>query len=199
MKSKKILKKLPRSKSFVLGLKVKSLNKIGDRADKMIELTAAEIASLAFSGAVQATGGALSQTVIAKCKQLWQKIKEKFQENKIVKAAIADAEQQIFLNMIAIAEKKISDFQKIDNVKALKEQLIQAYIVTTLDQRKNRKEDLENQKQNLRNHKNNQKLQTLNNYSSKQAVLIAFTNILIILLFVALFYPNISLQSSMID
>ena len=77
--------------------------------------------------------------------------------------------------------------------------MIQAYIVTTLDQRKNRKEDLENQKQNLRNHKNNQKLQTLNNYSSKQAVLIAFTNILIILLFVALFYPNISLQSSMID
>ena len=60
----------------------------------MIELTAAEIASLAFSGAVQATGGALSQTAIAKCKQLWQKIKEKFQGNKRVEAAIADAEQQ---------------------------------------------------------------------------------------------------------
>ena len=93
MKSKKILKKLPRSKSFVLRLEVKSLNKIGDRADKIIELTAAEIASLAFSGAVQATGGALSQTAIAKCKQLWQKIKEKFQGNKIVEAAIGYEER----------------------------------------------------------------------------------------------------------
>ena len=76
LKSKKILKKLPRSKNFVLGLEVESLNKIGDQANKMIELTAAEIASLAFSGAVQATGGALSQTAIAKCKQLKKSFKE---------------------------------------------------------------------------------------------------------------------------
>ena len=70
----------------------------------MMELTAAEIASLAFSGAVQATGGALSQTAIAKCKQLWQKIKEKFQGNKRVEAAIADAEQQ---KSLKILEEKI--------------------------------------------------------------------------------------------
>ncbi len=88
-------------------------------------LTAAEIVNLAFSGAVQATGGALSQTAIAKSKQLWQKIKNKFIGNPIAEEAIADAEKEKSLDileeeiipMLRSAMRKDSQFsQDLQNI-----------------------------------------------------------------------------------
>ena len=60
----------------------------------MMTLTAAEIAKLAFSGAIQASAGALSQVAIERAKKLWQKIREKFQGNPIAEKALKDAEKE---------------------------------------------------------------------------------------------------------
>ncbi len=57
----------------------------------MLELTAVEIAKLAFSGIIQAGTGALS---VAGAKKLWSKIRDKFQGNPIAEKALNDAEEQ---------------------------------------------------------------------------------------------------------
>ena len=60
----------------------------------MVALTAAEIAKLAFGGAIQAGAGALSQAAIERAKKLRQKIREKFQGNPIAEQALNDVEKQ---------------------------------------------------------------------------------------------------------
>ncbi|MDJ0719775.1 MAG: hypothetical protein QNJ54_37065 [Prochloraceae cyanobacterium] len=57
----------------------------------MLGLTAAEIAKLAFNGVIQAGAGALS---VVSAKKLWQKIRSKFQGNRIAIEALNDAESQ---------------------------------------------------------------------------------------------------------
>ena len=66
----------------------------------MVTLTAAEIAKLAFGGAIQAGAGALSQAAIERAKKLWQKIREKFQGNPIAEEALKDAEEQRLLEIL---------------------------------------------------------------------------------------------------
>ena len=60
----------------------------------MVGLTAAEIAKLAFGGAIQASAGSLSQAAIERAKILWRKIREKFQGNPIAEQALNDVEKQ---------------------------------------------------------------------------------------------------------
>jgi len=54
-------------------------------------LGAAEIAELAFRGVIQGAAGAAA---VAGAKNIWQKIKEKFQGNPIAEKALSDAEVQ---------------------------------------------------------------------------------------------------------
>ncbi len=60
----------------------------------MLEFTAAEIAKLAFSGAIQAGAGALTVVGIEKAKQLWQTIRDKFQGNPMAIEVLNDVEEQ---------------------------------------------------------------------------------------------------------
>ena len=57
-------------------------------------LTAAAIAKLAFNGVIQAGAGKLTEAALDKSRQLWQKIREKLQEDSSAKAAIAEVEKQ---------------------------------------------------------------------------------------------------------
>ncbi len=60
----------------------------------MMGLTALEIAKIAFTGAIQATGGAASAVAIQKAKTLWAAIRQKFQGNEFVEDALNDVESQ---------------------------------------------------------------------------------------------------------
>ena len=60
----------------------------------MMGLTALEIAKIAFTGAIQATGGAASTAGIDKAKELWAAIRQKFQGNEYVEEALNDVESQ---------------------------------------------------------------------------------------------------------
>jgi len=66
----------------------------------MMGLTAAEIAKIAFSGGVQATGGAVSVAAIEKAKALWGAIRQKFQGNEFVEDALNDVENQKSLEIL---------------------------------------------------------------------------------------------------
>ena len=57
-------------------------------------LSALKIAEMAFTGAIEATGGAASAVAIQKAKELWAAIRQKFQGNEYVEEALNDVESQ---------------------------------------------------------------------------------------------------------
>ena len=63
-------------------------------------LTALEIAKIALTGAIQATGGAASAAAIGKAKDLWAAIRQKFQGNEFVEDALNDVENQKSLEIL---------------------------------------------------------------------------------------------------
>ncbi len=61
----------------------------------MIEtLTAAAIAKLAFDGVIQAGAGKLTEAALAKCQQLWQKIRGKVKEEGVSEAVLVEVENK---------------------------------------------------------------------------------------------------------
>ena len=61
----------------------------------MIEtLTAAAIANLAFDGVIQAGAGKLTEAALAKCQQLWQKIRGKVKEEGVSEAVLVEVENK---------------------------------------------------------------------------------------------------------
>ncbi len=102
----------------------------------MLEFTAAEIAKLAFNGAIEAETDAGS---IAKEKQLWQKIREKFQGNPIAETALHNAQQERSLEILKqeivplLQIMMRHDLQFASEIQALAQQIIQVIKNNTND------------------------------------------------------------------
>ncbi len=74
----------------------------------MIEtLTAEAIAQLAFDGVIQAGAGKLTEAALAKCQQLWQKIRGKVKEEGVAEAVLVDVEKN---KSSQILEEKVVPF-----------------------------------------------------------------------------------------
>ena len=88
-------------------------------------LTAQEIANIAFTGAIQATGAALSDAEGHKAKVLWAEIRQKFQGQEAVEDILNDVEsqesreileQQIVLILQRAMDKDDRFAQKLQNI-----------------------------------------------------------------------------------
>ena len=83
----------------------------------MIEtLTAAAIAKLAFDGVIQAGAGKLTEAALAKCQQLWQKIRGKVKEEGVSEAVLVEVENK---KSQEILEEKVLPFLQVAMLKDL--------------------------------------------------------------------------------
>ena len=83
----------------------------------MIEtLTAAAIANIAFDGVIQAGAGKLTEAALAKCQQLWQKIRGKVKEEGVSEAVLVEVENK---KSQEILEEKVVPFLQVAMLKDL--------------------------------------------------------------------------------
>ena len=104
----------------------------------MIEtLTAAAIANLAFDGVIQAGAGKLTEAALAKCQQLWQKIRGKVKEEGVTEAVLVEVENKKSLDILEqqvvprLREAILKDPQFAQEIQNIAQQFNQEIIAIT--------------------------------------------------------------------